>query len=345
MTNSAKNTAIKTFITEAEMPQGSAEWLEWRNSGIGGSDAAVAAFGWRELGVTPPEGVVEFLGEKPKYVKTPAALVAEKTGAVQAADLSGNPNIARGKAMEPLIRQEAESRLGATLEACCLVDPNHAHRRVSLDGLNLGLSPRIIEIKAPGAGVWEKWVLGGSTQAIYAVQLAYQATVAKAALGLTAIFGSFVLGRDEGSQLEVVILGMPKGTPKGFQGFVLDCVDALWAKMQAGESVESVDDPMDMGGDKAFSAIVARYKAAKAAKDKVDAELKEAEALIKESLAESGRNKVIGFGLTASSYYRSGSFDWAKFAQAKGIEVSSEDKDAFTKDGAQAVRISLEKTA
>lgn len=327
------------------MPQGSAEWLAWRKLGIGGSDAAVAVFGWETLGVPQPSAeILAFLGDKPKFIKTPHQLLSEKFGKVEAEDLSDNPNIIRGKRMEPIIRAAAEQSFGIKFEQFCLLDPANPHRRVSLDGLGAGDKPRILEIKAPGGQTWDKWALGDQAPVYYVCQLLYQAAVVKAALGVESVLGAFALGRETGDdEIETVIKGMPKGMPKGLMDFVVSCVDALWAKMQAGESVEGADDVLNMDADAGFVDLVQQYKEAKAAADEAAKNLKAIETQIKEIVASTGRNKVVGGGITATSYFRSGSFDWAGFTKSKGITPTDEDKDQFTKAGSTVIRIDIDK--
>lgn len=343
MSNSVKNT--QAIIHESDMPQGSAEWLAWRKLGIGGSDSAVAVYGWEALGIPrPSDEILGFLGDKPKFIKTPHQLVEEKTGQVESEDLSDNPNIIRGKRMEPLIRAAAEQSFGIKFEQFCLVDPERPHRRVSLDGLGAGDKPRILEIKAPGAQTWDKWALGDQAPVYYVCQLLYQAAVVKSALGVDSVLGAFALGRETGDgEIETVIKGMPKGMPKGLMDFVVECVDALWAKMQAGESVVSAGDVLNLDADAHFVDLVRQYKDAKAAADEAAKNLKAIEAQVKEIVMSTGRDKVVGGGITATSYFRSGSFNWAAFTESKGITPTDEDKDQFTKAGSTVIRIDIDK--
>lgn len=70
-------------IQTIELEYGSREWLEYRKTHIGGSDAAAI------LGISP--------------WKTQTALYDEKTALIPAKDISKKPSVARGKSSEELI--------------------------------------------------------------------------------------------------------------------------------------------------------------------------------------------------------------------------------------------------
>lgn len=97
------------------MQQGSKEWHEDRRLGIGGSDAAAA------MGMS-------------KW-KTPHQLWEEKLGVSEPVDETWD--MARGKAMEPLLRQHFADKFGltVTVPAKSIVSEKYSFMRYSPDGL------------------------------------------------------------------------------------------------------------------------------------------------------------------------------------------------------------------
>lgn len=123
------------------------QWLAGRTNGIGGSDAAAA------------------IGQS--AWKTPLTLWKEKTGAIQAQDLSGNESVERGRRMEPAIRdlfmaQRPEYALEYH-EFDILFQADRPWLFATLDGELTEVSTGrkgILEIKtsAPsGAAGWAQW--------------------------------------------------------------------------------------------------------------------------------------------------------------------------------------------
>lgn len=79
--------------------QGSASWLQWRNAGVTASDMPII------MGLSP--------------YKTVFQLWLEKTGRANPPDLSGNPHVQRGHALEDVARQVAEDHLGEIILPAC----------------------------------------------------------------------------------------------------------------------------------------------------------------------------------------------------------------------------------
>jgi putative phage-type endonuclease len=102
-------------------------WLEERQQGLGGSDAAAA------LGLSP--------------WKSPLALYMEKIG--EAKPLTDTEPLIWGRALEPAIRREYERRTGlmVTKPAKALVHEQHRFMRANLDGVAVYPTPRVVEIK------------------------------------------------------------------------------------------------------------------------------------------------------------------------------------------------------
>jgi putative phage-type endonuclease len=107
------------------MQQNTSEWLEWRNNGIGASDAPII------MGVSP--------------WKTPYKLWLEKT--TGQSDFSGNAATERGHALEDSARQCAEKHLSRLFLPQCSEHQKHPWMRASLDGISM--DREILEIKCP----------------------------------------------------------------------------------------------------------------------------------------------------------------------------------------------------
>ncbi|MFL7013585.1 lambda-exonuclease family protein [Enterovibrio norvegicus] len=115
------------MLVRNNLDQDTQEWLDWRRNGTGGSD------------VRPIRG-------KSKY-KSVWRVWAEKKGLVAEADLSRNPNVRRGKRLEPLVREVIEDKLGVKLDVYCAHDAEHPWRLISFDGVTPSNIP--VEIKCP----------------------------------------------------------------------------------------------------------------------------------------------------------------------------------------------------
>ncbi len=111
-----------------DLSQRTPEWLAWRAGGVSASDVSTI------VGVSP--------------YKTPWRLWAEKTGLLLPEDLSGNPFVQRGIALEDEARRDFEERHGTFLLPLCGEAEVHPVIRASFDGLDDHGEP--VELKVPG---------------------------------------------------------------------------------------------------------------------------------------------------------------------------------------------------
>ncbi|WP_193085862.1 MULTISPECIES: YqaJ viral recombinase family nuclease [Halomonas] len=149
--------------------QGEQDWLDWRRQGITATDAVVIA------------------GESP--YKSKWQLWAEKTGYASAPDISRNPNVKRGNALEASIRAEWENQTGAMMLPVCVQSKKSPILRASLDGINDDNHP--VEIKAPSRQVWAEIVAKkeqSEAYRMYWVQMQFQMLCVLAPKG-TLVFG------------------------------------------------------------------------------------------------------------------------------------------------------------
>jgi putative phage-type endonuclease len=110
--------------TVVQLTQGTLEWLEWRNKGVGASDAPT------------------IMGENPW--KTSTELLREKRG--RAKQSEGNAAMARGTALEPEARQAYISQTGKWVQPACLQSDAFEWLRASVDGITSDLNA-VVEIK------------------------------------------------------------------------------------------------------------------------------------------------------------------------------------------------------
>jgi putative phage-type endonuclease len=115
-----------------KLPQNSKEWLTWRKSGLGASDAPVI------MGVSPFTSRFE--------------LWLEKTGLSERPEFHYNAikAMTRGTLLEPQARECYEKKCGVKFqENVNVIHPKYDFIRASLDGYNAEHN-RIVEIKCPG---------------------------------------------------------------------------------------------------------------------------------------------------------------------------------------------------
>lgn len=108
-----------------QLKQNSPEWLEWRNKGIGASDAPII------MGLSP--------------WKTPYRLWLEKT--TGKSDFQGNRATERGHELEDTARKCAEKKLSKMFFPHCFEHKVYDWMRASLDGISL--DGYLLEIKCP----------------------------------------------------------------------------------------------------------------------------------------------------------------------------------------------------
>lgn len=111
------------------------EWLEYRKSGIGGSETASV------LGVNP--------------YQTRRELALYKLGMTQ--DQPDNPAMQRGRTLEPIVAQLFTERTGIELveSPVSLRHPDHPHMLASFDRVTTD-GETVVEIKCPGLNVFGK---------------------------------------------------------------------------------------------------------------------------------------------------------------------------------------------
>lgn len=143
------------------LDQNSPEWLEWRNQGVGGSDAPVIE------------------GSSP--YSTPRKLAFIKWGQ-GVEDQSANEFIfAKGHRTEALIRKNFQDLTGADMAPVCGVHDQFDHVRASFDGLDSKYG--VLEAKLVGKSVLEEARDDGKIPRHHWVQLQHNMEVAGSDIG------------------------------------------------------------------------------------------------------------------------------------------------------------------
>ena len=133
--------------TVIELQQGTAEWHEWRNNGIGASDAPA------------------IMAENPW--KSAGSLMSEKLGTAK--KFAGNAATARGTELEPEARKRYELINNVRVEPACLQSAKYTWQRASVDGMDLNGSA-VVEIKC-GESVYKKTAATRQVPLYYVGQL------------------------------------------------------------------------------------------------------------------------------------------------------------------------------
>ena len=115
---------MNTNYTIIDLPQGTAEWRQWRHGGIGASEASTV------------------MGENP--FKRRDQLLREKRGPIP--NFVTNAAMALGTQLEPEARQRYIARTNKSVQPTCLQSLTHSWQRASLDGL-AGDGVGVVEIK------------------------------------------------------------------------------------------------------------------------------------------------------------------------------------------------------
>ncbi|MCP4757031.1 MAG: hypothetical protein GY866_39715 [Proteobacteria bacterium] len=138
---------MDTPYTIVDLEQGTQSWLEWRQNGIGASDAPI------------------IMGENPW--KSSAELLDEKKG--PAVESRKNAAMLRGIRLEPEARSEYISVSGIRVAPACLQSMEFQWLRASLDGISEN-GESIVEIKC-GESVYRKTARTRSVPTYYYGQL------------------------------------------------------------------------------------------------------------------------------------------------------------------------------
>jgi putative phage-type endonuclease len=134
-----------------ELEQDTAQWLEWRKSGITATDAAII------MGHNPYEDIDN--------------LFLVKSG-LKKAEFKMNEAIQRGKDLEPVVRAKVNNHFQENFNPACVQNLKYDYMIASLDGISSD-GKWLLEIKCPsGFGTHKKNI--DNIPPYYATQVQYQ---------------------------------------------------------------------------------------------------------------------------------------------------------------------------
>lgn len=132
------------------LDQGSADWLTWRQGGIGGSDSPII------MGVSPYMTREKLLNQK----------AVRRFGVERKTDKDKTEAMKRGIEKEPMVRDEYNRRTGRILLPQCGIHDKYPWMRASFDGLLLPDFSLVLEIKCPNRNVHQQ-ALDGLVATLY----------------------------------------------------------------------------------------------------------------------------------------------------------------------------------
>lgn len=234
------------------MEQNSQEWLEWRQKGIGGSDAPII------LGISP--------------WKTPYELWEEKTGAIKPDQDENNFITEKGHRLEPKARALYEIHAdGQDFPPALVERQDKPHHRASLDGRNADLK-RTLEIKFVGAG--EKWemALNDDVPDYYMAQMQWQLYVT----GDESV--DYIAYNEKENAIKVINV---KPDVK-FIAKMVKAVDKFWEKVEQNKEPKLSDRDYKRVSAKEMKVAIDKFVDIKTQIKNLETQLKEQEEIIKE---------------------------------------------------------------
>jgi putative phage-type endonuclease len=302
-----------------DITQRSARWHRWRAQGVTASEATIV------------------LSRSPH--QTPWRLWAERTGFAPAADLSANPHVQRGVALEDAARQAFEARHATLLLPVCGESETHPVLRASFDGIADDGAP--VELKAPCAKRFAEVAAQGiqsETFRLYWPQVQHQLFVADAALGWLVFYA-------EGAEL--IEFPVPRDEAFLTDELVPKCL-AFW-ELIATRRPPELDPARDLyqpAGEALdhWAILAGQYRERLREKARLDG-------LVKETAVELDtlQRALVGLmgafrlgeaaGLRVTRYLQSGAIDYGKALQALCPDVDVCVLEAYRKKSAERVRI------
>ena len=313
-----------THHEDIDIAQRSPEWLHWRAQGITASAAAVL------MGISP--------------YQTPWRLWAEITGIARPLDLSGNPFVQRGIALEDAARRDFEDRHSAMVMPLCGESDDHPEIRASFDGIDDDGNP--VEFKVPAPKTYaEVAALGRESPAykLYWPQVQAQMYVAGAAKGWLVFYQGpgavteFEIERDDTFLLD---------PEHGFVRMALDFVAAVQNKKEPPK--DPVRDIYIPTGEalETWTARAGEYRDLAAEKKRLDALVKiqkEAmDAIEGELVAMMGGFLLANTaGLSITRYDQRGSIDYQAALAVLLPDLKAEDLEKFRKLPSERVKVTV----
>ena len=291
---------------------------------------------WRAQGVTASEAAI-VLGRSP--YKTPWRLWAERTGIARAADLSANPQVQRGNALEDAARRAFEERHDTLLLPLCGESEEHPVLRASFDGIADDGAP--VELKVPAESTFAE-VAKRQTEApafrLYWPQVQHQLYVADAGQGWLAFYG----GRDK-------LLAFPVERDEGFiTGELVPACLTFWEaiakrKEPPRDPARDLYVPVGRALDE-WSMLAGEYRDLLRERARLDALVKSNRSAL--DRLETGLLAQMGeflaaeaAGLKVTRFLQSGAIDYRKALKALVPDLDPAELETYRRKSAERVRI------
>jgi putative phage-type endonuclease len=265
-----------------QLVQGSEAWLEHRR-------------GLRNASETPA-----VLGISPWM--TPYQLWLQKTGRTVP---EVNEAMRRGTALEPQARAAYEDRTGLVMQPLVLQDGLYS---ASLDGMTLA-GDLIVEIKVPyrgqGSTLWQA-VEAGEVPVYYLAQIQHQLMVSGAELAHLWVYDG-----QQGLLREV--------TPdSGYAERIRAAWDAFAVFLDGDTPPPLADADSRRRDDADWHQAAKAYQAAKAEADQAAARLEAARSVL---VGLARHPKEVGAGVAVTRFWKTGSVDYKKVVELKGVDL------------------------
>lgn len=266
------------------LEQGTPVWHEFREKGIGSSEAAIIL------------NLSEY--------KTPYELWCEKTGVAENA-FTGNFATERGQALEPRAREHYELETGIVMKPVCFVHPKYEFMRASLDGYNEEQNI-VLEIKCPHKSNHYELALKGEVPLQYMAQIQHQLLVTGAKVAHYYCFNG-----TEGALVKVEAM-------EGFQENLLDCAIKFWKCVETKTPPPLTERDYMCVSDVTLTELVRSWLQAKRHADQYTAEMERLKELITKDLPHS---RVLCDGVRISTVTRKGNINYKNVPELSGVDL------------------------
>ena len=302
-----------------DLSQRSPEWLRWRAQGVTASEAAIV------------------LGRSP--YKTPWRLWAERTGLARAPDLSANPHVRRGNALEDEARQAFEERHGTMLLPLCGESEEHPILRASFDGIADDGSP--VELKVPAERTFTEVSAKKTRGACLPALLAAGPAPALCGRCETRLVGLFRRRRAPAGVSRRARRGLSgPGTRPRLPAILGGGCEAQGAAPRSGQGPLRPDrEELDQ-----WSVLAGEYRDLLREKARMDAVLKERKADL--NRVETALIAMMGgflaaeaAGLKVTRFLQNGAVDYAKALKALLPELDPSELETYRRKASERVRV------
>ena len=271
-----------------DMDQNTGAWLDWRQGGLGGSDAPII------MGVSPFKKYqllwAEKMGQEPEPINEFQAAIFQ-----------------RGHDLEPDARDLVNEALGEFFVPMCGEHEEYPWMLTSFDGMSED-GDTILEIKCPGETGFLEVQESEQVPEHYWPQVQHQLAVSGASRCIFAVY------RPEIDPLPILIEVFPD--PAYIEGLIYR-EKAFWESVVNGD-LRIFEDALDAQMPDGFASLAAKFRKLTEQVEEIEQERD----LTKKALLSyiTGEGKLSGCGVEVSRSSRKGSVDWRAFLRFMGID-------------------------